>query len=73
MADLEPQLLPRDLLDAVRRAREIRQLDTNYSNGSGPYSPTIDHLNHVLKGVEDDPTVTLLIQHHRIVGNLPPE
>ena len=63
--------IPDELIRAIKQARQIRQIDVNYSNGSTPHSPSWDRLSELVHGVEDDPHIRRLIQFYRETGRLP--
>lgn len=68
---LDTDSIPQNLLAAIKRARQIRQLDSDYSNGVTAWSPTWDRLSELTSGVEDDPQVRWLIQHYRETDGIP--
>ncbi len=70
--------IPQDLWETIKRARQVKQLDINYSNGTGLSSPSLDHLEDLVRGVADDPAVRQaldrhkdIINHFRITGRIP--
>jgi hypothetical protein len=66
----EENRIPEELLKAIQDARKARQLDVNYSNGTGPWSPTWERLPELMQGVENDTRVQKWIRHCIRTGKL---